>query len=112
MIEIQRQTEESQRLRWANWRQDETTKDFLAFLSSKINETAEDWILGRFNGNDLHSFVAQHAKAQGAIAVLQDIYNLTFDDVYKIEGEGNEGSNEQKRNTPNRGSSPYLPGRN
>jgi hypothetical protein len=106
---IPKDQEVNQRAKWHQWKQEEITRDLFQLIIERINQKAADWADGRFNGSDLHSFVAENASAQGAVIVLKDLLELDFTDVYQIEG-GNDGASEQERDTPNRGSSPYRPG--
>ena len=112
MPRLQPEAEEAARLKWNRWRQDEVTQDFFNFLVSKVNSKAADWAEGMFNGSDLHSFVAQNATAQGAVTVMKEMLNLEFSDVYQIEGQENDGEQQQQeRDSSHRGSRAYLPRR-
>lgn len=111
MPRIEKRDETNQRLKWNEWRQQEVSKDLFNFLTEKVNEKAVQWADGHFNGNDLHSFVAQHAAAQGAVEVLRELLSLAFEDIYQIEGEESDRADQQERNSPNWGSRPYLPRR-
>ena len=105
MIEIPKQLEENQRLKWNAWKEQEVTKDFFQMLENRLGSTFNEWAAERFNGNDLHSFVAQNAKAQGGTQVIQEMLNLDFTDIYLVRS----AENEQERDTPNRGPGPYRP---
>ena len=111
MIEIPKAAEESFRLRWNQWRQDEVTKEFMSHLAEQVNKKAKMWADGQLNGSDMHSFLIEHASAQGSVVVMQDIINLEFSDLYQIQ-EQEDGEQQQERDSSNRRSSPYLPGGN
>ena len=109
MVELPQEMEESQRLKWNQWKQEEVTKDFFQMLANRLQDNFHDWRKGLFNGSDLGAFVAGNAKAQGGVQIINEILELDFEDIYLVKGKETD---EQERHTSYRGSSPHSPGRN
>lgn len=79
------------------WREHPETVRFFRFLKDKKQEAMESWAKRKFVGDSIEVSVACNAEALGSVAVLQDLLDLTNQDIEDFYRERNE---EYVRNSP------------
>ena len=71
---------------WQQWLQNPVTKEWFKYLKLRREKVKEEWASSVYVGS-FDETVQRNAHALGEVELLQELYNLEFEDVLEIIDE-------------------------
>ena len=72
---------------WKSWVAEPATKEFFEFLERRREIIKEEWAVSVYTGPDKEETLQRNAAALGAVALLKELQDVTYEEIEESKSE-------------------------